>query len=77
MKKPFGVIVNKAVEDNTLIEDYCREKDTEIIQHIPYREDIARAYAKGDLIAESIPDMRVLFEGILQRVLMETKRVSA
>jgi MinD superfamily P-loop ATPase len=77
LKKRVGVVVNKSVDDNFLIEDYCQKKNIEIIQHIPYREDIARAYARGDLVVESLPDLRVLFEGILQRVLMETKRVSA
>jgi len=71
------VIVNKAIEGNRLVDDYCRDKNIDIIQRIPYREEIARAYAKGDLIIDLVAGMRDLFKDILQCVLAKTKRVSA
>jgi len=77
LRKRFGVIVNKAVEDNPLIDDYCRQRNIDIIQHIPYLEDIARAYATGDLVVETVAGTRTLFEDILQKVFVETKRLSA
>ena len=67
--KSCGVIVNKAVEGNTLIENYCDQNNIEIIGKIEHRMDIAQSYAKSELISESIVGMDNIFDNMLDRIL--------
>jgi MinD superfamily P-loop ATPase len=76
VRKPFGVVANKVMEGNHLIEDYCRQNEIPIIASIPQRRDIARAYARAELIVETVPDMRDLFEGVLKSVRTEAEKVT-
>jgi len=73
MDKPMAVVVNKSEPGNTLIEDYCMEKNIAVLARIPLRDDIARTYATGDLIIDKIPGMRYLFVELLRRLINETE----
>ena len=77
LERPFGVVVNKAEENNTLIEDYCRKNDIEVIAKIPMQDEIARAYAGGKLIVESITGTDVIFENLLETVMAKAEGVTA
>ena len=66
--KSFGVIVNKAVEGNSLLENYCDKNNIEIIGKINQRMDIAQNYAIGGLITNTIEGMDKIFEDILIRI---------
>ncbi|MBP2171758.1 P-loop NTPase [Methanococcus voltae] len=52
LKIPYGVIINKSNEYDTIIEDYCKTKDIEIIGKIPFSKEIAKNYSKGNLLVE-------------------------
>ena len=75
LDKTMAVIINKSEPGNTLIEDYCIEKNIEVLARIPLRDDIARTYAAGDLIIDKIPGMRDLFAELLKRLINETETV--
>ncbi len=66
--QPFGVVVNKAVTGNDRIEQYCAQKGLEILARIPLRSDIAGAYAKGQLVSEVLPDVKQIFQELLETV---------
>ncbi|MBN2852552.1 MAG: ATP-binding protein [Clostridia bacterium] len=44
---PFGVIVNKAMNENQTIKEFCHENNIEIIMEIPFQKEIAVNYSKG------------------------------
>ena len=46
---PFGIVINKALENNSLVEDYCKEEGIEILLKIPYSKEIAESYSGGTL----------------------------
>jgi len=46
---PHGIIINKAQEGNTLVEDFAESKSIEILYRIPFSEEIARMYSRGEL----------------------------
>ena len=75
--KPCGVVINKAMHDNQLIERYCREAGVEILFRIPLSSDIARDYSRGKLIAETIPESREWFETLLAAVRRRAREVAA
>jgi len=55
---PFGVVINKAGEKNTQMEEYLKKEKIEILSKIPFSREIATAYSNGN-IAEIVqnPDM--------------------
>jgi MinD superfamily P-loop ATPase len=77
LEKPFCVVVNKAVDGNQEVEDYCGREGVEVILRIPWRADVAREYAQGRLVAETLPDVRVLFEELLETLRSRSEEVSA
>jgi len=50
---PFGIVINKALENNSLVEDYCKEEGIEILLKIPYSKEIAESYSGGTLPVQS------------------------
>lgn len=50
---PFGIVINKALENNSLVEDYCKEEGIEILLKIPYSKEIAESYSSGTLPVQS------------------------
>lgn len=50
---PFGIVINKALENNSLIQDYCKEEGIEILLKIPYSKEIAESYSGGTLPVQS------------------------
>lgn len=65
---PHGVIINRAVPDNDLVERYCQEKGLDILMHIPYGQEIARSYAKGIPLVKSDPSWQEKFYELYQRI---------
>ncbi|HZJ78523.1 MAG TPA: ATP-binding protein [Clostridia bacterium] len=49
MNKPFGIVINKALNNNSLVQDYCKKEGIDILMEIPYSKEIAENYSKGIL----------------------------
>jgi len=49
LSKPFGIVINKAVDNNSLIKDFCEDEGIEILMEIPYSKEIAISYSGGVL----------------------------
>jgi MinD superfamily P-loop ATPase len=69
LNRPFGIIINKAEKNNTIIDDYCKENAIEIIAKIPIQDEIAHTYARGGLIVENVKGTEAVFEKLLHTVL--------
>ncbi len=52
LKKPMGVVVNRAGVGNGQIYGFCEEKGLPILAEIPFDRSIAEAYARGKIITE-------------------------
>ncbi len=68
MKKPFGVVINRFGIGNNGVEDYCREKEIDIIATIPNDRLIAESYSRGDLLYTSIPSVRTAIVSIINYI---------
>ena len=68
MKIPFGVVINKADEEENEIKFYCRENNIEILGEIPFKREIAENYSKGNIISDIRPEYKSVFADILKRV---------
>lgn len=49
LSKPFGIVINKALNDNSIIEDFCKAQGISVLAKIPYSREIAIAYSNGEL----------------------------
>jgi MinD superfamily P-loop ATPase len=69
MGVPYGVVVNKYTGDNTLIEDYCAGRGIDILEKIPYDDEIARAYSGGTVAVTAMPQLVPLFRSIYDKAI--------
>ena len=71
MGKPCGVVINKALEDESVLDRYCMEHDINILERIPYSEKTASLGAKGKIAVEEDPAMAEIFSRLLKKVSRE------
>ena len=64
---PFGVVINKHDDKNTLISDYCSDKNIPLVGKIKYSRQAAEFYSRG-LMLISIPEYRAEFTRIASRI---------
>lgn len=55
---PFGVVINRGDENNTLITDYCEEESIQLLAIIGHDKDVAKTYAGGGLIYNKVEGFR-------------------
>ena len=68
LKKPLGVVVNRAGVGNDAIYQFCREQGLPILAEIPYDRAIAEAYARGRIIAAVSPGLKSTFVSLRDRI---------
>ena len=66
--KRCGVIINKETERYEPLEAFCQKTDTPVLARIPYSPVIAGHVAKGEIIAEQLPEERERFRSILKQI---------
>ncbi|NLY74995.1 MAG: 4Fe-4S binding protein [Firmicutes bacterium] len=65
---PFGVIVNKATENQRMIQDFCKENEIGILMEIPFSRKIAEKYSKGILPVQDNPEWIKRFQEVYAKV---------
>lgn len=68
MGKPCGVVINKALEENSVLDDYCKKNQISVLERIPYKEKTAQLGAKGKILVEEDPQMAALFADLLEKI---------
>jgi MinD superfamily P-loop ATPase len=71
---PFGVVINKAMDDNKSITDFCNKENIDIILEIPYSRQIAEEYSKGRLPVDGDVKWQAGFEIMFQKIKEKTKK---
>jgi len=64
LRKPMGVVVNRAGMGNDAVYEFCRKVQLPVWAEIPYDRAIAEAYANGLIVARSVPRWTALFSGL-------------
>ncbi|HNR45193.1 MAG TPA: ATP-binding protein [Methanofastidiosum sp.] len=57
MRIPFGVIINRDGIGDDEIELFCKHEMIPILLKIPYNEDIAKLYSKGEVFLDYFPEI--------------------
>jgi MinD superfamily P-loop ATPase len=53
MNIPMGVVINRADVGHAEVKEYCRKQHIPVLLEIPYDEEVAAGYAKGQSIVRS------------------------
>ena len=64
---PFGVIINRVINKDNIIEKYCEENHINIVGKINYDKNIAQIYSKGELLI-NYEEYEIIFKKLLQNV---------
>lgn len=65
---PFGIVLNKAWESSKIINEYCDERNIDILMEIPFSRNIAQAYSKGILPVEADEDLKKEFGDMFRKI---------
>lgn len=68
MGLPFGVVLNKACENNGLIHEFCEKEGIELLMEIPFSQDIAKNYSRGILPVQNNHSWKEKFEKLYQNI---------
>lgn len=68
MGKKFAVVINKSGLGDNEIYDYCKEEKISIIGEIPFDEEVAKLYSRGELISKENFKYRKEFEKIYDEI---------
>jgi MinD superfamily P-loop ATPase len=74
LKKPFGVIVNRAGLGNRDVYEWLRQNKIPLLLEIPFDREIARIYSEGRLLAEVKPAYQLQFKQVLKAIEKLVKR---
>jgi len=69
---PFGVVINRYDLGTDCVEEYCITQQAPVLMRIPFSEEIARLYSKGEPIVRNSKEYKSrfldLYKSILGRV---------
>ena len=68
MNKPVSVIINRYMDNNCDIENFCKENNINIISYINYDKKIASAISNGELVSDISENYRKIFEDIIYKI---------
>lgn len=70
-KKPHGVVINKCLDGNDLAEKFCIENDINILEKIPYDEELGTLNSNGLIAVRESEKYKELFSNLLEKVIEE------
>jgi MinD superfamily P-loop ATPase len=53
INKPFGVIINRTGLGDNKVHEYLNNEDISLLLEIPFKKEIARLYATGEIVSET------------------------
>jgi len=65
---PFGVIINRADLGDNQTEAYCAAENIPVLLRIPFKKEIAQAYAKGIAAVDIMPECAPKFRGVIEEI---------
>ncbi|MBN2365344.1 MAG: (4Fe-4S)-binding protein [Calditrichaeota bacterium] len=68
LRRPFSVIINKALETSNLIEHYCEQERIPVSLRIPYSRELAEGYSRGKPAVHIFPEMKKQFHALIIRI---------
>ncbi|MFZ5802402.1 MAG: ATP-binding protein [Candidatus Omnitrophota bacterium] len=65
---PLGVILNRADENNTEVETFCKARKIPVLLSIPFERRIAELYSKGIPLVTADPSYQTIFSDLRDKI---------
>lgn len=75
--KPFGVVINKYVEDSYAMEEFCAMHNANVLARIPFDLKLADFGAKGLVACREDQTYKTVFLELLSRIIEEARHETA
>lgn len=62
---PFGIVINRSCENDSLIEDYAAAESIDILTKIPDSRAVAECYSKGEIVLKELPEFEKAFAPLI------------
>jgi len=69
--KPFGVVLNKCLDDENPAENFCVENNIKILTKIPFNIDLGKLNSQAEIAVRKSEKYREFFSSLLNRVIKE------
>lgn len=69
--KPHGVVLNKYTDKNNPIEEFCNEKNINILEKIYFDKSIGNLNSNGEIVSRVNDKYKELFSSLLEKVTKE------
>ena len=71
--RPFGVVLNKCLEEENPAEKFCLEKDIKILGRIPFDNELGILNSNAEIVVNKNEKYRELFSSLLNTVTKEVQ----
>lgn len=68
LKKPFGVVVNKAGLGNSDVYKFLKENNMELLGEIPFSKEFAQKYSSGELLKNIPENFENIYREIIEKI---------
>jgi MinD superfamily P-loop ATPase len=75
--RPFGVVLNKCLEEENPAEKFCLEKNIKILGRIPFDKELGTLNSNAEIAVSGDEKYRVLFSSLLDAVTKEVQNETA
>ncbi len=65
---PFGVVVNRMLDETNRISQYCHEEGIPLLLQIPEDRRVAEAYSRGETLTVVLPEMRTKLVALIKEI---------
>ena len=69
IRKPFGVIINKAGIGDHKVQDFLSDQHIETLGELPYSREYASKYATGDILKNVSIETEIQYEAIIRKLM--------
>lgn len=71
--KPFGVVLNKCLEEENLAEKFCLEKDIKVLSRLPFDYELGMLNSNAKIVARENKKYNDLFSSLLETIKKEVQ----
>lgn len=75
--KPFGVVLNKCLDEENPSEEFCKEKEIKILGRVPFEKELGEINSNAKIAARESEKYNKLFKNILETVKGEVQHERA
>lgn len=72
-KKPFGVVLNKCLNEENPSEKFCIEHNIKILEKIPFDKELGTINSEGKILVKEKEEYKILFEELLSKISKEVQ----